>query len=113
MKVARGTIVDASIINAPSSTRNKGSRYHTLSDEERSHNRNKSRERSKVGTHLPCHETSVWLYQGALSRVEIERALSVCELCLDQSGDGKETIIAAITGGVCLKNTRMVQYESS
>jgi IS5 family transposase len=67
MKVSRGTIVDATIINAPSSTKNrdkqgirnsapngrdftqhKGSRYRQLSDRQRSRNRNESRVPAKV-----------------------------------------------------------------
>jgi len=47
-----------------------------------------------------------------LSNRKINRTLSSW-LCLDQSGDCKETIIANITGNVRLKYNRMVQYKPS
>lgn len=54
--------------NAKDFTQHKGNRHLTLSDEERSRNRSKSRVRSKVEHIFHVHETSVWLYQGPLSR---------------------------------------------
>jgi IS5 family transposase len=63
-------------------TNKKAHRHAPLTEAEKSKNRYKSKVREKLEQLFHNHDTTVWIYQSALSWTGKERALSVCELPL-------------------------------